>query len=420
MDFSLEYTKEQEEFAGEVRAWIAENMPEGLAQPRDPQKMTYERWQERREFGRKLGEKGWLYPGAPRRYGGGGLDVDHCQVLHDEFTKQGLPLPPYYDVGENLAAPAIRACGTEEQKNRMLPSIYTGQVVTWQLFTEPEAGTDEANQQTNALRHHREGEYFVINGQKIFVGGLHAPPDWLLLLTRCDLEAPRHENLAMFVAPADLPGITIQPLKLFPSGQFFQACSVEMMRAPGAKHSVFLDDVRIHESYCIGGEGGGWRATMATLTAEHGDWDSDEGEGGGGQVVPHNFLAEKLANQYKNNPNVTRRLKENPHLIERAVDIHIALQIERLLTMRNAWFANSGRKAPYAGPQLQAYMKELGNRLTSEIADVLGPYTFTDDAELGLDESFFEIVQRSGLLTAPGGTPEALKIVISRALAIGR
>jgi len=402
MDFSLEYTREQEEFAKEVRAWIEENIPKDLTNPWDIRKMSREEWLTRREIGRKLGEKGWLFPRYPREYGGGGLDAAHTSVIHKELGEKNLGPPPYYNSGV-LAAPAIQACGTEEQKKRFLPPILKGEVLVWQLFTEPEAGTDEANQQTNALRAVRENDYFIVNGGKIFVGSKHGPPEYFLLLTRSDIEAPRHQNLAMFLAPADLPGITIQPLDLFPSGTISQIGS-----GPGVKNSVFFDDVKIPDSYLIGGERDGWKVTDATLMVEH---------GGGERViqVPRNFPAEKFFDQCKNNPTVSKRLKENPELLHSVVDLYIGTKIERLLAIRN-----SGRPLRGGGPQLQVYTKNLGARLGAVMASVLGPIAFTDDADLELDNGIFELGERGGLCFAPAGTPEAMKIIISRGLAIGR
>ena len=422
MDFSLEYTKEQEEFAKEVREWLDENVPKDIVSTRDPLKMSYEQWQKRRELARKLGEKGWLYPSSPRQYGGGGLDGAHSAVLHIEMAARHLTLPPYYDSGR-LAIPATLACGTEEQKERFLPPMLKGEAVSWQLFTEPEAGTDEANQQTNALRHVRDKDHFIVNGQKIFVGGLYSPPKQFLLLTRSDPEAERHQNLAMFLAPANLPGITIQPLDLFPAGTFGQVCGLSADGAPGVKHQVFFDDVRIHESYLIGGERDGWQVTTATLTVEHGDRGSDgggRGSAGGAVPISQNMVVEDFLAQCKTNPAIVKRLRENPHLLDSVVDIYIGAQIERLLATRNAWLPRSGMRVRYAGPQLQVYSKMFGAKAAADMAQVLGPYTFTDDAEWVLDEGIFEVAQRGGVCFAPGGTPEALKIVISRALAIGR
>ena len=409
MDFSLEleYSKEHEEFAKEVREWLEENVPKDLVSPRDPLKASYEQWQQRREIGRKLGKKGWLYPGYPREYGGGGLDAEHRVILMRELAKRHLGLPPYHDSGGVLGAPAIMACGTEEQKKRLLPPICTGEALTWQLFTEPEAGTDEANQQTNALRSVRDKDHFIINGGKIFVGGMYAPPEQFLLLTRSDLEAPRHQNLAMFIAPANLPGITIIPLDLFVPAMFTLISGEAVDSADGIKYQVFFDDVRIHESCLIGGERDGWRVATATLEVEH---------GGGGAMIRRNMPAEKFLKQCKSNPNVVRRLRENPHLLDTVVNVYTDAQIERLFAMRNA----CGVGGPYTGPQLQIHSKNFGTRIIADMAKVLGPYTLTDDPEWGLEEDVFEVTQRGGICLAPGGTPEALKIVMSRALAIGR
>ena len=129
MDFSLEYTKEQEKFAREVRQWLKVNIPESLVNVRDPVKINHEQRQTLRELGRKLGDKGWLLPGFPREYGGGGLDVGHRFVLGREFEKAELSFPPYYDSGLSLAAAAILVCGTEEQKKRHLIPICRGEVV---------------------------------------------------------------------------------------------------------------------------------------------------------------------------------------------------------------------------------------------------------------------------------------------------
>ncbi|MFC2005833.1 acyl-CoA dehydrogenase family protein [Chloroflexota bacterium] len=412
MDFSLDYTEEQEEFAKEVREWLDKNVPKDLISPRDPLKMSREQWQKRRELGRKLAKKGWLWPEYPSEYDGGGLDGAHSFVLRTEMDKRSLGLPPYYDSG-NLAVPAILACGTEEQKKRFLPAMLRGEAYTWQLFTEPEAGTDEANQQTNALRHVREGDHFIVNGQKIFVGALYAPPEQFLLLTRSDQKAPRHENLAMFIAPANLPGVTIQPLDLFPSASFNEIMGLTGTTASGTKHSVFFDDVRIHESYLLGEDHDGWKAATATLTVEHGDRES-------GKAVPQDFVVKKFLEQCKSNPKVVKRLKENPQLLDSVVDIYIDHQVERLLALRNYWLPRSGKRSPYAGPQFSLYMKMFGTRLIATMANVLGPYSFINGTEWELDEGTFEVAERAGVCVSPGGTPEAQKIVMSRGLGIGR
>ena len=99
-------------------------------------------YRQRRELGRRLGERGWLYPLGARQYGGGGLTLDATLVLIEEMQRIGLSLPPYYDSGGVIGSVAIQVWGTEEQKQAFLPKIYSGEQRTWQLLTEPGAGSD--------------------------------------------------------------------------------------------------------------------------------------------------------------------------------------------------------------------------------------------------------------------------------------
>lgn len=430
MDFSFERTEEQEEFAEGVRAWLDQNVPPGLVHIRDPLKMSHEQWQMRCDFKRKLGAKGWLYPGYAQEYGGGGIDGALGSVITDEMGKRGLGAQPIQEWAGGAVA-GITACATEEQKLRFLPTIFKGETTTWQLFTEPEAGTDVANQQIKALRYTRDGEYFIVNGQKIFVGGTHPPtPEQFYLLSCSDVEAPRHENLSAFLCPADLPGVTVQPLDLFTPVPLPFANGVTGANLEANKNAVFFDDVKIHESCLIGAEGDGWKVAMATLTGEHGGisqlpakvprkkpakakaprGDREEGTG------PRNHIAEEFFAQCKSNPNIVKRLKENPQLINSVVDAYIYAQTERAFKLRDS----GGMGGAYGGPQAVAYSKQKGTKFVTDMAAVLGPYCLTDDAELGLNAGIFEMSQRCGVCLAPAGTPEALKIVISRALKIGR
>ena len=156
MDFEPRYTPEQEEFRREVSAWLKQHVPGGMEHPADPADLTWEQYQLRRELGRKLGDKGWLWPTAPKEYGGGGLDVDSAVVIEEEIDSFGLTLPPYYDSGGRLGGNSILVWGTEEQKAGVScrPSSPAASR-TWQLLSEPEAGSDLANVKTQAIRGRR-------------------------------------------------------------------------------------------------------------------------------------------------------------------------------------------------------------------------------------------------------------------------
>ena len=432
------------EFTREVEAWMDENASRDIEYIRDAQKMSYEQFKLHRDLMRALGAKGWLWPTAQAKYGGGGLTPAHQAVLTKAMGDRGMALVPLMDFSV-LAIPAILACGTEEQKQRLLPDMYTGNGLTWQLFTEPEAGTDVSNQQTNALRYTKEGEYFIINGQKIFVGAIHPPPDYFFMLTRSDVNGARHQNLSAFLCPGDLPGITIQPLDLFTLSPFMAICGPSGANVDAIKNSVFFDNVKVHESRLIGEEGKGWAVVQAALMMEHG--------GGGGEAKPApieisttpaptearktapanihdevplrgrwmdtplvNFLGERFLDECRDNPMVVKRLKDNPKVLDNFIDSYIFFQTERALSLRN----NNGMGGAYGGPQLMLYQKRGGAKFGADMASIFGPVAFTDDPDLTLHHGIFEVGERCSICQAPSGTPEAMKIVISRALSIGR
>src|ERR1041385_4505346 len=210
MDFEVTYTEEQQRFRGEVRAWLERHVSPGLTRKAVSEEDSLARYRELRAFGRLLGAKGWLYPRAPREYGGGGLDVDHTIILEEEVDRVGLSLPPYYDSGGRLGAATIQVWGTEEQKQAFLPPIYRGDVRTWQLLTEPGAGSDLAGVTTAAIR---DGDEYVITGHKLLVGRDNgADRIWMIAVT--DPGGKRPENLSWFMIDAALPGITVQPMEL--------------------------------------------------------------------------------------------------------------------------------------------------------------------------------------------------------------
>lgn len=219
----------------------------------------------------------------------------------------------------------------------------------------------------------------------------------------------------MFLAPADLPGVSIIPLDLYTAGTIGQVWGTAADTMPGQKNQVFFDDVRVHESFLIGGDRDGWKVTNATLMVEHGTASALEV-----RMPRRNFLVETFLKYCRSNSNVVNRLKENPQLLERVVNIYVGAEIERLWELRNSWLQSTGRAAPGTGPQLSLYVKMFGGRLVSDIAEVVGPYALIDDAEWGLHEGMFEVAERCANLLAPAGTPEAHKIIMSRALRIGR
>ncbi|MCI0810939.1 MAG: acyl-CoA dehydrogenase family protein, partial [Chloroflexi bacterium] len=321
MDFEPRYTPEQEEFRQEVKAWMKDNVPSGIVHPADPIDLTEEQYQMRRDFGRRLGAKGWLWATASTEYGGGGLDVDHAIVLEEEAEAAGLTIPPYYDSGGRLGGASIVVWGTDEQKKFFLPPIFTGEVRTWQLLSEPEAGSDLANVKSTAVK---DGDDYIINGQKVFVGS-SLGCDYMWTLTVTDTEAKRHENLGWFMIPSDLPGITVQPMDLLISGG-------ESGAGSGVKNTVFFDNVRVPAFNLIGGHNEGWKVATTHLELEHGT---------GGRIT-RNVVVDRLFDYCRTNNHRGEPITKDPDAREKLIDVYIEQEIVRLLQLRNYWMRHSG------------------------------------------------------------------------------
>ena len=400
MDFEPTYTPEQEEFRQEVKEWLKENVSPDISHPPDSINITEEQYQLRRALGRKLGEKGWLWATAPEEYGGGGLALDHAVVIEEEVDSYGLTVPPYYDSGGRLGGASIMVWGTEEQKQTFLPPIFRGEVRTWQLLTEPEAGSDLANAKMSA---ERDGDEYVINGQKIYVGS-SLGADYMWTITCTDNEAPRHQNLGWFMIPADLPGITIQPMDLLISGG-------EAGAGSGVKNTVFFDNVRVPAFNLIGGENKGWKVATTHLELEHGT---------GGRIA-RNWLVDHLFEYCRENKRNGQPLTKDPEVRDKLIDIYVEAEIARLFNLRNYWMRHSKADITYEGPQASYWRKMSGLRMSQSILDILGPSALTYDPQWGAADGHVEAHQRSAIVAIhPGGTADIQKLIMARRIGIGR
>ena len=400
MDFEPRYTPEQEEFRREVNAWLKDNVPDGVGNPADPADLTWDQYQLRRDLGRKLGAKGWLWPTAPVEYGGGGLDVDSAVVIEEEIDSFGLTLPPYYDSGGRLGGNSILVWGSEEQKMAFLPPIFTGQVRTWQLLSEPEAGSDLANVKTTAIR---DGNEYVLNGQKIFVGSDHGC-DYMWTITVTDPEAKRHENLGWFMVPSHLTGISIQPMDLLISGG-------ESGAGSGVKQTVYFDNVRVPAFNLVGGENQGWKVATTHLELEHGT----------GGRIGRNWLVDQLFEHCRTTERRGEPMTKDPDVRDRLIDVYVEAEIVRLLNLRNYWMRHSGANITYEGPQASYMRKTSGLRMSQAMLDILGPAGLTYDPELGAADGHMEAHSRAGIVAIhPGGTTDIQKVIMARRIGIGR
>ncbi len=158
-----------------------------------------------REVVTLLGKDGWLGIGWPTEYGGQGRSIEEQFVFFDEVQRAGLPFP---FVTVNTVGPTLMKYGTQEQKDRFLPGILSGDIVFAIGYTEPEAGTDLASLKTRAVR---DGDEWVVDGNKIFTSGANTA-DYVWLACRTDADAPKHRGISILMVPTDAPGFSWSPI----------------------------------------------------------------------------------------------------------------------------------------------------------------------------------------------------------------
>ena len=247
MDFSL--TPEQDAFRQTVRAWLKANLPrewKDLGRSDIPRIETYEilkQWQ------RKLYDAGFVGLTWPKEYGGRGLPFMEELILQEEIALAKAP-PILNVLGIGMAGPTIIAYGTEAQKKRYPPKILSCEEIWCQGYSEPNAGSDLASLQTRAVK---DGEYWIINGQKVWTSFAQIA-DWMMLLARTDPNLPRHKGITYFLLDMKLPGITVKPLRHMTGDADF--------------NEVFFDNVRVHASQVLGGVNQGWQVGITTLMYE--------------------------------------------------------------------------------------------------------------------------------------------------------
>jgi len=249
MDFTL--TPEQQSFRDEVRDWLKRNLPRSWVErlhggsdiPRPDAYEFLRQWQG------KLNEAGFMGLTWPKESGGRGLTFMEEMILQQEMALAKAP-PVLNILAVGMAGPTIIAYGTEEQKKRYPPKMLSCEEIWCQGYSEPNAGSDLASLQTRAVK---DGEYYVVNGQKVWTSLAHIA-DWMMLLARTDPDAPKHKGITYFLLDMKSPGVTVKPLKQITGDAEF--------------NEVYFDNVRIHESHILGGLNNGWGVGLTTLMYE--------------------------------------------------------------------------------------------------------------------------------------------------------
>jgi alkylation response protein AidB-like acyl-CoA dehydrogenase len=229
----------------EARDWIEENF--------DPE-LSVRAWLER------LADSGWAAPAWPAEWYGRGLPPDLAVVVYEEFNRVDAVGPPA-GLGIMLAAPTIIANGSDDLKRQFIRAMLVGDDLWCQLFSEPGAGSDLAGLQTRA---ERDGDEFIVNGQKVWTSGGQIA-DYGMLLARTDPDVPKHRGISYFALPMNQPGVEVRPL-------------IQMTGESGFSE-VFFSDARVPASAIIGELNGGWAVALSTLGFERTSLGTASGQG---------------------------------------------------------------------------------------------------------------------------------------------
>ena len=255
-------TPQEAAFREEARAFLSANAT--LKADAKPREESEEQYIERARVWQKLkSENGWACLNYPPEYGGRGATPMEQIIWGQEEGRYDVPVGPYA-IGLGMCGPTLIAYASEEEKQKRVPRMVSGEDIWCQLFSEPGAGSDLANLRT---RCERDGDDWVINGQKIWTSGAHFC-DWGILVTRSDPTAPKHKGLTFFFLDMKSPGVEIRPIKQISGDSNF--------------NEVYFTDVRIPDSQRLGAVGDGWRVSLTTLMNER----LAVGDAGGGDV-PH-------------------------------------------------------------------------------------------------------------------------------------
>ena len=240
-----------ETFRAELRSWLEANLDDETRAAANSERAVdsaqqvevLRRWQHR------MADAGYAAIAWPKEYGGRVAGVLE-QVIHAEEMDRARAPYDLNPIGMSNIAPAIMTYGTEEQKTTLLPRMLRGDDIWCQGFSEPEAGSDLASLRTTAVR---DGDHYVINGQKVWTTLAHLAT-WCELLVRTDPDAPKHRGISAFLVDMSLPGVEVRPLRTMTGDHEF--------------NEVFFDDVRVPASAMLGPENEGWRVAMTTLNNE--------------------------------------------------------------------------------------------------------------------------------------------------------
>ena len=340
------FTDEEEAFRQEVRSFLRRELPSDWATKAGSGALgedAEDQWQFLRAFQRKLADRGWLTQGWPREHGGLAAGVMMQVIYNEEMSYHQAPTQ--IGVGPDRVGPTVILYGTDEQRARHLPRIANAETVWCQGFSEPGAGSDLASLQTRA---EADGDYFVLNGQKIWTSLAHQA-DWCILLALTDQEAPKHKGISYFLLDMKTPGVTVRPLVDMTGRHTF--------------NELFMENARVPRDCLVGEMNRGWYIAAATLDFER----------SGINRVIAGFRAYEELTEYARESRVDGRpLIAEGTVRSKLAELGIEFVAGRLLAYRVASMQAKGQIPNAEASMSKLYGSELQQRLAGAGVQILG------------------------------------------------
>jgi alkylation response protein AidB-like acyl-CoA dehydrogenase len=334
------FIEEQQRFRQEVRNFC-QNEPWGELEPEIV-------WFYSPSFYQKVAKKGWLGILFPKEYGGQGKDAIYEAIFTEEVSYSGAPLGlTLYSLTVHVFGSLILKCGTEQQRKEYLPRIIEGEIRAGQMYTEPEAGNDLASVKTRAVR---QGNYYLVNGQKMFTTFVHHQNVYSILMARTDQDAPLEKGISLFILDNKTSGISYAPL-----------LTTDGLRT----NQVFLDDVKIPKENLIGEENKGWDYFMQTKAHY---WHKGRPSGLGTYQRKFDSLTQYVRETQSNG----HPLGENPAVRQKIAEMAIDLKVLRLLIYRVAWMLSKGLDALTFAAILKVLADDIQLRFDNNAMQILG------------------------------------------------
>jgi len=353
------FTPEQESLRHDVRAFIAKHLTPEVQAEMDGMSDGFGVRPGRVRGGHverlfaEIGAHGWLGISYPKEYGGQDGDRISQYIVEEEFARVDLAV----GLGGS-GAPAILAAGTEEQKRHYVPKLISGEYSFALGFTEPHAGADLASLQCRAVR---DGDDYVINGQKMYTSAAHIATH-MYLMARTNPNLPKHRGISIFLFPMDTPGLTVRPLWTIQSDP---RAPIGTTYGTPRTNETFFDDVRIPASSLLGRENEGWRVGAMGLNLDR---------VGAARYLISVRRDEDIVNFVKSRDFDGYSPGQDPAIRDKIAELWIEAQVCRLMTMRSMSIVEHGGDFTYEGSAEKVWAPEHGVRTTEAISQMLGPY----------------------------------------------